>query len=122
MACQMLTRELKFLWQLEPCQLFEHENCFYVVVEPAKLELDTMKVRCVARRHYLQIRDKHFDKAIGQAQQQAPQVVGKAMQGEEQKCENPGDFDNRRDSVVKKWARQNSNLRPLACQASALTN
>jgi hypothetical protein len=60
----------------------------------------------VAERHYLQVTDEHFAKAIGKAQhmpqQQAPQHGGTGRQDEEQECENPDDLNNRRDFVDEK--------------------
>jgi hypothetical protein len=62
----------------------------------------------VARKHYLQVTDEHFATAIGPAIPEAAQKaahfttlpVEKDDQGWETECENPDDFDNRRDLVV----------------------
>jgi hypothetical protein len=64
----------------------------------------------VAERHYLQVRDEHFNKASGSmaspdipaqhtAQQQATHGDGMKGNGQEQECENPGDSHNHRDSL-----------------------
>jgi integrase len=64
----------------------------------------------IAERHYLQVRAEHFDKATQtvvqtenqaqhRAQQQATQYVGMDRNSEEDDSENPGDSQNRRDSV-----------------------
>lgn len=78
----------------------------------------------VALEHYLQVTDADFAKAAGtdvegggrmesgeeplieetpppvQAQQKASQHGGTKQNELEQKCENPGDYENRRDSLV----------------------
>ena len=58
----------------------------------------------VAERHYLQVTEEHFAKATGKAQhsaqQETTQGVGIERQGKEQECENPDDYQDRRDSLV----------------------
>jgi integrase len=62
----------------------------------------------VARKHYLQVTDEHFATAIGPAIPEAAQKaahfttlpIGMDGNEPEQECENPGDFEHRRDLVV----------------------
>lgn len=54
----------------------------------------------VSDKHYLQVLDENLAKAAHKAAHFTPQYVGTGRQASEQKCENPGDFEDRRDSVV----------------------
>ena len=56
--------------------------------------------QAVAAKHYLQTTDEHVARAAQKAAHYTTQHVGIELNAAEQECENPDDFDNRRNSLV----------------------
>ena len=82
----------------------------------------------VARKHYLQVTDSHFDRATARVQRsKCSKCLENERERKSQPTKKPLKFQRKTlhfqgSQTIKQWAMQDSNLRPHGCDPCALTN
>ena len=78
--------------------------------------------QAVARKHYLQMTEAHYQQALQNPVQSGAEMARNAPQAENEKCELPQKTRGCETMQVGEWAHQDSNLGPQPYQGCALTN